>query len=100
MGCHAAVTPFRAAHDPNGDGQVEEAEFAVLLKARGRSDADCALAFAHLDTDGDGSISLQEYVDAVHQYYTNPAEGTPGNRLYPRTSWVTSESRSRAGSAN
>ncbi|MGW6930987.1 EF-hand domain-containing protein [Lentzea sp. NPDC054927] len=74
-----------ALADANGDGRVEEAEFQVLLKARGLSDAECGVAFAHLDADGDGSISLQEYVDAVHEYYTNPAEGTPGSWLYPRS---------------
>ncbi|WP_394618622.1 EF-hand domain-containing protein [Lentzea sp. JNUCC 0626] len=78
-----------ALADANGDGRVEPAEFQVLLKARGLSDAECALAFTHLDTDGDGSISLQEYVDAVHEYYTDPAEGTPGSWLYPRSLQLT-----------
>ncbi|MET9224583.1 EF-hand domain-containing protein [Lentzea sp. NPDC003310] len=74
-----------ALADADGDGRVEVAEFAVLLKARGLSDSECGLAFARLDADGDGSISLQEYVDAVYDYYTNPAEGTPGSWLYPRS---------------
>lgn len=74
-----------ALADTNGDGRVEPAEFQVLLRARGLSEAECEIAFAHLDTDGDGSISLQEYVDAVHEYYTNPTAGTPGSWLYPRS---------------
>lgn len=69
--------------DTNGDGRVDAAEFGVLLKARGLSEEECGLAFVHLDTDGDGAISVQEYVAAVRDYYTNPAEDTPGSWLYP-----------------
>ena len=69
--------------DTNGDGRVDASEFAVLLKARGLTEAECGLAFTHLDTDGDGAISVQEYVAAVKDYYTNPARDTPGNWLYP-----------------
>ncbi|MGW4213819.1 EF-hand domain-containing protein [Lentzea sp. NPDC004789] len=74
-----------ALADTNGDGRVEEAEFGVLLRARGLSEAECGIAFARVDTDGDGSISLQEYMDAVYDYYTNPSEDTPGSWLYPRS---------------
>ncbi|MGW6934572.1 EF-hand domain-containing protein [Lentzea sp. NPDC054927] len=70
--------------DTNGDGRVDTDEFQVLLKARGLSEAECGLAFTHLDTDGDGAISVQEYVAAVRDYYTNPAEDTPGSWLYPK----------------
>jgi Ca2+-binding EF-hand superfamily protein len=70
--------------DTNGDGRVDSAEFGVLLKARGLAEAECTTAFAHLDTDGDGAISVQEYVTAVRDYYTNPAEDTPGSWLYPK----------------
>ncbi|HEX7307391.1 EF-hand domain-containing protein [Lentzea sp.] len=70
--------------DTNGDGRVDEAEFGVLLRARGLSPRECGTAFAHLDTDGDGAISVDEYVAAVRDYYTNPAEGTPGSWLYPK----------------
>jgi Ca2+-binding EF-hand superfamily protein len=69
--------------DTNGDGRVDAAEFGVLLKARGLSEAECGLAFTHLDADGDGAISVQEYVAAVKDYYTNPAQDTPGSWLYP-----------------
>lgn len=69
--------------DTNGDGRVDSDEFRVLLKARGLSDDQCVTAFAHLDLDGDGAISVDEYVAAVRDYYTNPAENTPGSWLYP-----------------
>jgi Ca2+-binding EF-hand superfamily protein len=69
--------------DTNGDGRVDAAEFQVLLRARGLTEAECGIAFAHLDTDGDGAISVQEYVAAVRDFYTNPAEDTPGSWLYP-----------------
>jgi Ca2+-binding EF-hand superfamily protein len=70
--------------DTNGDGRVDAGEFQVLLKARGLSAQECVLAFTHLDTDGDGAISVEEYVTAVRDYYTNPAEDTPGSWLYPK----------------
>lgn len=70
--------------DTNGDGRVDEDEFEVLLRARGLGREDCGLAFTHLDTDGDGAISVQEYIAAVRDYYTNPAEDTPGSWLYPK----------------
>ncbi len=69
--------------DTNGDGRVDSAEFGMLLKARGLTEAECGLAFTHLDTDGDGAVSVQEYVAAVKDYYTNPAGDTPGSWLYP-----------------
>jgi Ca2+-binding EF-hand superfamily protein len=70
--------------DTNSDGRVDAAEFGVLLKARGLTEEECGMAFAHLDTDGDGAISVDEYVTAVRDYYTNPAEDTPGSWLYPK----------------
>ena len=70
--------------DTDEDGRVDAGEFTVLLRARGLGADECAVAFAHLDTDGDGAISVQEYVSAVRDYYTNPAEDTPGSWLYPK----------------
>ncbi|GAA3647051.1 calcium binding protein CalD [Lentzea roselyniae] len=75
--------------DTNGDGRVDAGEFQVLLKARGLSEEECGLAFVHLDTDGDGAISVLEYVAAVRDFYTNPAEGTPGSWLYPTSLQLT-----------
>ncbi|HEX6343841.1 EF-hand domain-containing protein [Umezawaea sp.] len=78
-----AVASLLDIADTNGDGRVDAAEFEVLLTARGLSEAECGLAFTHLDTDGDGAVSVQEYVAAVKDYYTNPAQDTPGSWLYP-----------------
>jgi Ca2+-binding EF-hand superfamily protein len=78
------VQELLALVDTDGDGRVDAGEFAVLLKARGLGEEECGVAFAHLDTDGDGAISVQEYVAAVRDYYTNPAQDTPGSWLYPK----------------
>ena len=75
--------------DTNADGRVDAAEFAVLLKARGLTEAECGTAFTHLDADGDGAISVHEYIAAVRDYYTNPAEDTPGSWLYPKSLQLT-----------
>ncbi|MCS7481996.1 EF-hand domain-containing protein [Umezawaea endophytica] len=77
------VASLLAIADTNGDGRVDAAEFGVLLKARGLSEAECGLAFTHLDTDGDGAVSVREYVAAVKDYYTNSSQDTPGSWLYP-----------------
>jgi Ca2+-binding EF-hand superfamily protein len=79
------VQSLLAIMDTNGDGRVDSAEFGVLLRARGLSAEECSTAFSHLDTDGDGAISVQEYVAAVRDFYTNPAQDTPGSWLYPRS---------------
>ncbi|MEU7482120.1 EF-hand domain-containing protein [Lentzea sp. NPDC042327] len=78
------VQELLALADTDGDGRVDVDEFTVLLKARGLGDDECGVAFAHLDTDGDGAISVPEYIAAVRDYYTNPAEDTPGSWLYPK----------------
>jgi Ca2+-binding EF-hand superfamily protein len=78
------VQELLALADTDGDGRVDIDEFTVLLKARGLGDDECGVAFAHLDTDGDGAISVPEYIAAVRDYYTNPAEDTPGSWLYPK----------------
>ncbi len=78
------VQSLLAIADTNGDGRVDADEFRVLLKARGLGDEESRTAFTHLDLDGDGAISVDEYVAAVRDYYTNPAQDTPGSWLYPR----------------
>ena len=66
-----------AHYDVNRNGVIELADIYALANR-------LLQAFGHLDTDGDGAISVQEYVTAVRDYYTNPAEDTPGSWLYPK----------------
>jgi Ca2+-binding EF-hand superfamily protein len=48
--------------DRDGNGAIDEAEFAVLLDALGAgySDPQVHAAFVDIDTDGNGTIGLEE----------------------------------------
>ena len=51
--------------DNNGDGWIVDSEFASLLHAldQDMSDDECLLAFEATDSDGDGSISFEEFIE-------------------------------------
>jgi Ca2+-binding EF-hand superfamily protein len=50
--------------DSNGDGWIVANEFASLLHALDEdlSEDECLLAFEATDSDGDGSISFEEFI--------------------------------------
>ncbi|GAA5073621.1 EF-hand domain-containing protein [Nocardia iowensis] len=68
--------------DTDGDGRIDQAEFQAMEAVLGISAEDSRMAFDKLDTDSDGALSVQEYLDAVRDYYTNPDPEAPGNWLY------------------
>ncbi|MFE2879237.1 EF-hand domain-containing protein [Streptomyces roseus] len=55
--------------DVEGDGQVNPAEFKSWLDAIGVQNVDPVEAFAQIDVDCDGHLSIQELVQAVHAYH-------------------------------
>ncbi len=55
---HDHVLVTFAVLDLNGDGAITAEEYAVYLSAIG-SDADPAAAFAHLDLEGSGRVSME-----------------------------------------
>ncbi len=52
------------ACDSNGDGWIVNTEFSSLLRSLDQelSEDECLLAFEVTDTDGDGSISFEEFM--------------------------------------
>lgn len=51
----------------------------------GKSEAQEALAvFDQVDTDGDGSISRQEFIRTVREHYLSDDPDAPGSFLYGR----------------
>ncbi|MFC7928976.1 EF-hand domain-containing protein [Streptomyces cinereoruber] len=55
--------------DVDGDGQVNPAEFKSWLDAIGVRDVNPLEAFAQIDADGDGELSVGELVEAVRAYH-------------------------------
>ncbi|KIZ17009.1 EF-hand domain-containing protein [Streptomyces natalensis] len=68
--------------DTNGDGEVDEKEFQVWQEVFRTAPQDRAAAFQALDADGSGKLSVDELLDAMHQYYTSTDPNAPGNVLY------------------
>ncbi|WP_030750315.1 EF-hand domain-containing protein [Streptomyces griseus] len=55
--------------DVDGDGQVDPAEFKTWLDAIGVRGVQPAEAFAQIDADGDGRLSVEELVQAVRAFH-------------------------------
>ncbi|ACU37721.1 EF-hand domain-containing protein [Actinosynnema pretiosum subsp. pretiosum] len=55
--------------DTDGDGQINPVEFEKYLRVIGVDDMSAQEAFAQIDTDGNGMLSIDELVDAVRAYH-------------------------------
>jgi hypothetical protein len=75
-----AETFFELA-DADGDGRIDGAEFWAFQHGHfpdvGR--ADLAEAFAHLDADGDGYLSREQFTTAIVEYWTSRDPDAAGN---------------------
>jgi Ca2+-binding EF-hand superfamily protein len=60
---HEIVTLFDQ-HDTNGDGSLDQAEVRVMISNLGQelSEAEAQQLVGHLDRDGDGEVSMAEFV--------------------------------------
>jgi Ca2+-binding EF-hand superfamily protein len=79
--------PVFSDFDLNGDGRIDEPEFAQARAARvtarakeGRMLRGMATAppFADLDTDGDGSLTQEEFAAAVQRHWQGGDHRAPG----------------------
>jgi Ca2+-binding EF-hand superfamily protein len=72
---------FLAIADRTGDRSVDPDEFFAFQLGHfprlTRESAD--EAFAHLDTDGDGRLSAEEFVTAIIEFWTSRDPDAPGN---------------------
>lgn len=76
------VRTVLAAYDADGDGVLSGGEYRALAVAMSVPGADAEVAFGHLDQSGDGSLSRDELVQAVKEFYTSADPHAPGNWFY------------------
>ncbi|TSB23358.1 EF-hand domain-containing protein [Streptomyces benahoarensis] len=55
--------------DTDGDGQVDPEEFRSWIRAIGSPEETAETAFQAIDADGDGKLTVEELVQAVHKYH-------------------------------
>lgn len=60
--------------DTDGDGQVGPEEFKSWIKAIGADEATAGSAFEQIDANGNGLLSVDEMVAAVHKYHSGELE--------------------------
>ncbi|MGH3720441.1 MAG: EF-hand domain-containing protein [Pseudonocardiaceae bacterium] len=77
----AVATAFLAIADTDHDGQLGPAEYWTFLGGHfpDLTEADANEAFAHLDTDGDGYLSAEEFTQATVEYWSSNDPDAPGN---------------------
>ncbi|MGH3828598.1 MAG: EF-hand domain-containing protein [Pseudonocardiaceae bacterium] len=75
----ALATAFLAIADIDHDGQIGLAEFRAFHSGHCPNLTDAGEAFAHLDTDGDGHLSAQEFTQATVEYWSSNDPDAPGN---------------------
>lgn len=68
--------------DRDGDGFLEQGEFAKFHQAFGCKAANSQLAFQKLDKDGNGQLTVDELLIAWQEYYTSNDPDARGNWLY------------------
>jgi hypothetical protein len=77
----AIAEAFLAIADTDVDGRVSPAEFLAFQRGHfpGLTDVELAEAFEHLDADGDGYLSAEEFTRAGVEFWSSPDPDAPGN---------------------
>lgn len=70
--------------DTDGDGYLGPEEFAVMQNAFGTTREESDFAFAALDRDADGRLSLDELIIAVREFYLGADESAAGTWFFGR----------------
>lgn len=73
------LTTF-AVLDLDGDGRISQEEYGIYLAALG-SDADAASAWARLDPDGAGQLSMEQIEVLYREWVSAGDPSAPGNYL-------------------
>ncbi|WP_405015098.1 EF-hand domain-containing protein [Kitasatospora sp. NBC_01539] len=77
----AVARAFLSIADADGDGRVTPDEFFTFQRGHfpglDRETAD--IAFGHLDRDGDGTLSLEEFTTAAIEFWSSRDPQAPGN---------------------
>ncbi|PXX70592.1 EF hand domain-containing protein [Nocardia tenerifensis] len=80
-----AAIPFSmavfAAADKDGDGRISAPEMMAAQIKGGMSEEETNKAFALLDTNGDGYVTSDEYIDALREFYSSDDPAARGNHI-------------------
>ncbi|WP_016953756.1 EF-hand domain-containing protein [Anabaena sp. PCC 7108] len=68
--------------DASNDGQISLIEYQEFCVAVGLTQKDAETAFAHLDTNADGHISRDEYLQASKEFHISDDLNAAGNWFY------------------
>ena len=79
----AARTLIQAA-DEDGNGVLDNGEYARLASAYGASAGEAARAFAQLDLDRNGFLDTAELAAAISEFFASPDTAAPGNLAFGR----------------
>ncbi|MCG8916563.1 EF-hand domain-containing protein [Actinokineospora sp. PR83] len=77
----ALAEAFLAVADIDSDGRVSPAEFLLFQRGHfpGLSEAEATEAFEHLDVDGDGHLTAEEFTRACVEFWSSTDPDAPGN---------------------
>ncbi|GAA4533604.1 EF-hand domain-containing protein [Amycolatopsis samaneae] len=77
----ALAETFVSLVDSDGDGRISPDEYLVFLRGHvpDLTENEAAEAFAHLDRDGDRSLTAEEFIDAIIEFWTSADPEAPGN---------------------
>jgi Ca2+-binding EF-hand superfamily protein len=86
----ALAEAFLAIADTDHDGRVGPAEFLAFQRGHfpNLTQADADDAFAHLDADGDGYLSADEFISAIIEYWSSTDPNAPGNWWMGRPTYL------------
>lgn len=65
--------------DQDGDGRLDEDEYATILWCYGIADADARTAFRHLVTDGSGYLTTAAMEQVFAEFFRSDDPDAPGN---------------------
>ncbi|BFV56433.1 hypothetical protein KCMC57_up15370 [Kitasatospora sp. CMC57] len=77
----ALAKAFLSIADADGDGRVDRDEFFAFQRAHfpGLDRAAADTAFRHLDRDGNGTLSAEEFITTTIEYWSSRDPQAPGN---------------------
>ena len=73
------VTFVMDIFDADGDGLISPTEYKHFFHVYNLPEDEAEEAFAHLDLNGDGQISNEEWRQALEEFYFNEDPNAPGN---------------------
>ncbi|NJK65212.1 MAG: EF-hand domain-containing protein [Oscillatoriales cyanobacterium RU_3_3] len=68
--------------DASDNGQISPIEYKQFCVAIGLTEKDAETAFAHLDSNANGHISRDEYLQASKEFHISDDVNASGNWLY------------------